>query len=52
MQKFEYKTLSHVWNDDNQSFNWVDQPEREITIDDRLNELGKDGWEKSLCPNK
>ena len=57
MQKWEYKTLNLGWDDENRFFYWFDQEETlfgkinagertdDIGLENRLKELGKEGWE-------
>lgn len=48
MQKWEYRRLCYGWDDESQDLVWGDTKERAVdgdTVDERLNELGRKGWE-------
>lgn len=45
MQKWEYLVLAHQWDKDRQYYYWNNDETDKRTIDEVLNELGKDGWE-------
>lgn len=48
MQKWEYRRLYYGWDDESQDLVWGDTKERAVdgdTVDERLNELGRKGWE-------
>ena len=48
MQCWQYKTLTYAWDDERQDLARADTkelPEDPDTVDKRLNELGREGWE-------
>lgn len=48
MQKWEYRRLCYSWDDERQDLIWADTKEIGVdgdTVDERLNELGREGWE-------
>jgi len=48
VQKWEYRRLCYGWDDKRQDLVWMDTKERAVdgdTVDERLNELGREGWE-------
>jgi hypothetical protein len=48
MQKWEYRRLSYGWDENRQDLVWADTKEKAVngdTVDQRLNELGREGWE-------
>lgn len=45
MQKWEYLVLLHTWDVELQEYYWGTDPKDNMAIQDRLDELGKEGWE-------
>jgi len=48
MQKWEYRRLCYGGADESQDLGWGGTKERAVdgdTVDERLNELGRKGWE-------
>ena len=48
MQKWEYRRLCYGWDEERKDLVWADTKERTVdadTVDQRLNELGREGWE-------
>jgi hypothetical protein len=48
VQKWEYRRLSYGWDDGRQDLVWMDTKELAVdgdSVDQRLNELGLQGWE-------
>jgi hypothetical protein len=48
MQKWEYRRLCYGWDDESKDLVWADSKETTVdgdTVDQRLNELGEQGWE-------
>ena len=54
MQKWEYKIISLVWDSTKRVFVWSDTGRRAGAVDtmqNRLNELGEEGWELAGVQN-
>jgi hypothetical protein len=48
MHHWEYKVLTYRWDQEQQNLVWSDAKDmevNEVTVDKRLNELGRKGWE-------
>lgn len=48
MHHWEYKVLTYRWDQEQQNLVWSDAKDMEVneaTVDKRLNELGRKGWE-------
>jgi len=45
MQKWEYLSLAHLWDEERKVFYWHDNKEDGEKADDKLNKAGMDGWE-------
>jgi hypothetical protein len=48
VQKSEYRRFCYGWDDERQDLVWADTKERAVdgdTVDERLNEFGREGWE-------
>lgn len=48
MHHWQYKILSYTWDEEKHDLVWADTKEMAVsaeTVDQRLNELGREGWE-------
>jgi len=45
MQKWEYVTLTQIYNRDDEKYFWTDDDADERGAIQRLNEVGQEGWE-------
>lgn len=48
MQQWEYRRLCYGWDEEQRDLIWEDTKEGDVdgdTLDKRLNELGREGWE-------
>ena len=48
MHNWQYRVLTYRWDEERQDLVWTDRNDmvvNEETVDKRLNELGREGWE-------
>jgi len=45
MQKWEYLTMAHIWDEERKVFYWQANKDDVEMVDEKLNKAGMDGWE-------